>query len=131
MTSIHFNKIYRYFIEIKHKPYEVDSSLAAYELFDIAEEQNKFIRVDRNIRLALFKTEYEKSPAALILFIIEFDGKISISILNDIVLGLIEYLEKSFGKLDDVSFMKEQDKRNKKNVSFLKIIKKLKEEDLN
>ena len=59
------------------------------------------------------------------LFVINFDGKINIATLNEVVLGIVGYLEKTFGQMDDMLYFKDEDKKNKKGISFLKVIKKI------
>ncbi len=125
MANIQFNKIYRYFIEEKTKEVEIDSSLNSYEILDIAKQKNKIIKIDKNIFLTLFKTKFEEKDSILMLFVIDFDGKINIATLNEVVLGIVGYLEKTFGQMDDMLYFKDEDKKNKKGISFLKVIKKI------
>jgi len=125
MANIQFNKIYRYFIEEKTKEVEIDSSLNSYEILDIAKQKNKIIKIDKNIFLTLFKTKFEEKDSILMLFVINFDGKINIATLNEVVLGIVGYLEKTFGQMDDMLYFKDEDKKNKKGISFLKVIKKI------
>ena len=125
MANIQFNKIYRYFIEEKTKEVEIDSSLNSYEILDIAKQKNKIIKIDKNIFLTLFKTKFEEKDSILMLFVINFDGKINIDTLNEVVLGIVGYLEKTFGQMDDMLYFKDEDKKNKKGISFLKVIKKI------
>mgnify|MGYP000919100716 FL=1 len=125
MANIQFNKIYRYFIEEKTKEIEIDSSLNSYEILDIAKQKNKIIKIDKNIFLTLFKTKFEEKDSILMLFVINFDGKINIATLNEVVLGIVGYLEKTFGQMDDMLYFKDEDKKNKKGISFLKVIKKI------
>ena len=125
MANIQFNKIYRYFIEEKTKEVEIDSSLNSYEILDIAKQKNKIIKIDKNIFLTLFKTKFEEKDSILMLFVIDFDGKINIATLNEVVLGIVGYLEKTFGRMDDMLYFKDEDKKNKKGISFLKVIKKI------
>ncbi len=125
MANIQFNKIYRYFIEEKTKEIEIDSSLNSYEILDIAKQKNKIIKIDKNIFLTLFKTKFEEKDSILMLFVIDFDGKINIATLNEVVLGIVGYLEKTFGQMDDMLYFKDEDKKNKKGISFLKVIKKI------
>lgn len=125
MANIQFNKVYRYFIEEKTKEIEIDSSLNSYEILDIAKQKNKIIKIDKNIFLTLFKTKFEEKDSILMLFVINFDGKINIATLNEVVLGIVGYLEKTFGQMDDMLYFKDEDKKNKKGISFLKVIKKI------
>lgn len=125
MANIQFNKVYRYFIEEKTKEVEIDSSLNSYEILDIAKQKNKIIKIDKNIFLTLFKTKFEEKDSILMLFVINFDGKINIATLNEVVLGIVGYLEKTFGQMDDMLYFKDEDKKNKKGISFLKVIKKI------
>jgi len=125
MANIQFNKIYRYFIEEKTKEIEIDSSLNSYEILDIAKQKNKIIKIDKNIFLTLFKTKFEEKDSILMLFVIDFDGKINIATLNEVVLEIVGYLEKTFGQMDDMLYFKDEDKKNKKGISFLKVIKKI------
>jgi len=129
MVCIHFNKIYRYFIEIKQNPPEVSSSISTYDLLDTSRNKDRLRNIDKNIYVSVFKTEYEEAPSVLFLFVIDLDKKVGVLAFNEIILGLVEYLERNIGKLDDISYFKDQDKRIKKNLGFLKIIKKLNKED--
>lgn len=131
MANIQFNKIYRGYVIAKTKDHpKVDCSLSSYKILDIASEINNITKIDKNILFSSFKTIYKGVPAVLLLFVVSYDGKMSISNLNEVILGIVEYLEKHIGTIDDMNYFKDEDKKHKKGTGILQIIKKINEEEI-
>ena len=118
------------FIQTKFDGEEVDLKSNSIELIRRAESNKKMLRFKPDIFFCSYKTTYENDPSILMLFTLILPGQSSgSSASSELIMSLVSLLERVLSPIDNINLTREV-YGNKKTVGIIKIVKKIRENDL-
>jgi len=123
------HKILSIFIQTKIEGSEADWKESTEDLIKRAEKENKMHKFKKDIHFCAYKTNYNDSPAIILLFTMLLPGPVSgSSASSELIMNFISVLESILNPLDDINLSR--DISNKKNIGVIRVIKKIRETDV-
>ena len=125
------HKILRILAQTRLDGKEVPFDSNPLELIRKSEKENNLHCFKKEeIYFCSYKTVYEGEPAIILIFTMNLPGPTTgSSASSTIVMDIVALMEKYFSPLDDTEFTRDVE-GSKKNIAILKIIKKVREDDL-
>jgi hypothetical protein len=128
MANIH--KMQRIFIEAKLDDEIIPENQSIIKTIKQAKSNKKIHQLKKGIYLSAHRTTYKGDDAVLMIFSCGIPGTISgSSAATEIVMDLIQTIERIFSPIDDIYYDNEMEGIIK-NVAVLKVIKKIREDDI-
>lgn len=123
------HKILSVFIQTKIEGSEADWKESTEDLIKRAEKEDKMYRFKKDIHFCAYKTNYNNSPAIILLFTMLLPGPVSgSSASSELIMNFISVLESILNPLDDINLSR--DIFNKKNIGVIRVTKKIRETDV-
>lgn len=127
--SIGNHKILKMFVQAKMDGEKIPSNLSPIEIIKKAERDKNLNKFRKDMFFCVYKTEFEKDDAVIMVFTMQLPGPITgSSASSEVVMGLVSLLEKLLMPIDDMNFDRNIE-GSKKNIATLTIIKKIRETD--
>lgn len=125
------HKILRILAQTRLEGTEVDVNVNPLELIRKAEKENNLHCFKKEeIYFCSYKTVFDNEPAIMLIFTMNLPGPTTgSSASSTIVMDIVALMEKYFSPLDDTEFIRDVE-GSKKNIAILKIVKKVREDDL-
>jgi len=127
--SIGNHKILKMFVQSKMDGEKIPSNLSPIDIIKKAEKDKNLNKFKKDMFFCVYKTEFEKEDAVIMVFTMQLPGPITgSSASSEVVMGLVSLLEKLLMPIDDMNFDRNIE-GSKKNIATLTIIKKIRETD--
>lgn len=128
LPTSYVHKLLRIYTEAKLRDEVVDWGNTPEDFIKKAEKSNQLFKFKDNIWICCYKTKYQEEEAGLIVLMMNFTGSPNgTTESSETVMNTVEMFEKLLSPIDNMVYEKRISK-NKGNVVFLKIIKKIREQ---
>jgi hypothetical protein len=130
-SGANIHKILRLYAETKVSGKSIDINTPLLDVIKEANKEKDLHKFKKDVWFCCYNTKYENEECVALFFTMTLPGSFSgSSASSEMVMNLIYSIENVFTPIDDFKFERNISDEDKENIGILRIIKKVREENI-